>query len=382
MGTPVERAVMLTEAPELAPSGGADATSGAGGREPRPRRRRTSSIADRAWAAWRVQALARIEELRYQFVRMGFDANGGRPDGAAAADHPAPSAVTKVTVQHIAGTLDRAELRARGGWWPPWRAVANALTGGDVEYVWRTIHAADVELLRIADPADLAGRSAEIDATTTRYLPATDSRREDLHRRFIQGKGVLTRADSAAAVAAYQAALAEFDSQQRRVRSFRNVLLATTLVMAGAVIVLALLAARWPNALDLCAVRNQCPTGAHREGPTGGDVILVELLGAAAAMLIGATSLARVRGTATPYAVPMVTALLKVPTGALTAVLGLSLILADVVPGVRLTTSGQVVAWAIVLGAGQQTFTQLVDRQAQAVLNNVGSSDKASPQNQ
>ena len=78
----------------------------------------------------------------------------------------------------------------------------------------------------------------------------------------------------------------------------------------------------------------------------------------------------------------MVTALLKVPTGALTAVLGLSLILADVVPGVHLTTSGQVVAWAIVLGAGQQTFTQLVDRQAQTVLNNVGSADKASPQNQ
>jgi len=315
---------------------------------------------------------------------MGFDANGERLAGNTSADGAVADGVTEFTMRHISKTLCQAEERACGGWWPPWRAAANALTGGDVEYVWRTIHAADVELLRVADMATLKGRSAEIDATTTRYLPASDSRREDLHRRFIQGKGVLGDGDSdrAAAVAAYQAALAEYDSQQRRVRSFRNVLLAATFVMAGAVIVLALLAARWPNALDLCAAQKHCPTGAHQAGPTGGDVVLVELLGAAAAMLIGATSLARVRGTATPYAVPMVTALLKVPTGALTAVLGLSLILADVVPGVQLTTSGQVVAWAIVLGAGQQTFTQLVDRQAQTVLNNVGSADKASPQNQ
>lgn len=89
----------------------------------------------------------------------------------------------------------------------------------------------------------------------------------------------------------------------------------------------------------------------------------------------GATSLSRVRGTATPYAVPIVTALFKVPAGALTAVLGLLFIRGGFVPGIQLTSTAQVVAWALLFGAAQQTFTGLIDRQAQNVLNNVKSTE-------
>lgn len=36
-----------------------------------------------------------------------------------------------------------------------------------------------------------------------------------------------------------------------------------------------------------------------------------------------------------------------------------------------LDTSGQIIAWAIVLGYAQQLFTHFVDQQAQTVLNSV-----------
>ena len=68
----------------------------------------------------------------------------------------------------------------------------------------------------------------------------------------------------------------------------------------------------------------------------------------------------------------MALALLKLPTGALTAVLGLLLMRGQFVPGLSaLDSSAQVLAWGIVFGYAQQLFTGLVDTQAQAVLDDV-----------
>src|SRR5688500_11686510 len=66
-------------------------------------------------------------------------------------------------------------------------------------------------------------------------------------------------------------------------------------------------------------------------------------------------------------------AVLKLPTGALSSVLGLLLMRGGFVPGLTaLDTTPQIIAWAVVLGASQQLVTGLVDRQAQTVLDSVG----------
>ncbi|MEU0671062.1 hypothetical protein ABZ506_34520, partial [Streptomyces lavendulocolor] len=91
------------------------------------------------------------------------------------------------------------------------------------------------------------------------------------------------------------------------------------------------------------------------------------------AAVAAATSLRRIKGTSTPYNVPVALALLKLPTGALTAVLGLLLMRGEFVPGLQaLDSSAQIVAWAVIFGYAQQLFTKLVDNQAQTVLNSVG----------
>ncbi len=68
---------------------------------------------------------------------------------------------------------------------------------------------------------------------------------------------------------------------------------------------------------------------------------------------------ATIRGTSTPYSLPVALALLKLPTGALTALLGLLLMRGNFVPGLSaLDSSAQIIAWAIVFGYAQQLLTR------------------------
>jgi hypothetical protein len=104
-----------------------------------------------------------------------------------------------------------------------------------------------------------------------------------------------------------------------------------------------------------------------------GDLLIVEMVGLAAAAIAGA---AAIRRSADP---PSGTALamLKLPTGAITAFLGLLLMRGPFVPGLSaLDTSAQILAWALVFGYGQQLFTRLVDQQGQTVLNSIRAPDK------
>jgi hypothetical protein len=110
-----------------------------------------------------------------------------------------------------------------------------------------------------------------------------------------------------------------------------------------------------------------CPTGAGEV--TGGDLSVVLLLGLVGGALSAAVAVRTIRG-ASPYSVPLALALLKLPMGALTAVLGLILVRGEFVPGLsQLDSQQQILAYAVVLGYAQQLATRLVDRRAQEVLD-------------
>jgi hypothetical protein len=66
---------------------------------------------------------------------------------------------------------------------------------------------------------------------------------------------------------------------------------------------------------------------------------------------------------------------LKLPTGALTAVFGILLMRGAFVPGLTaLDSSAQIISWAVLLGYSQQLLTRFVDQRAQTVLDNFGRS--------
>lgn len=100
---------------------------------------------------------------------------------------------------------------------------------------------------------------------------------------------------------------------------------------------------------------------------------LVEVIGLIAAIVASVVALRNIKGTSTPYSLAVALALVKVPLGALTAVLGLLLMSGGFVPGLSaLDSSSQILAWALVFGFAQQLLTRLVDQRASTLLENVG----------
>ena len=110
------------------------------------------------------------------------------------------------------------------------------------------------------------------------------------------------------------------------------------------------------------------------------DLMVVELVGLTAAAVAAAAAIRRLRGSSERYSLPAALAALKLPTGAITAFLGLLLMRGQFVPGLSaLDTSAQILAWALVFGYAQQLFTRLVDQQGQTVLDNVRGANKPPP---
>src|SRR5205823_6467302 len=88
--------------------------------------------------------------------------------------------------------------------------------------------------------------------------------------------------------------------------------------------------------------------------------------------LAAARSLRLTRGSSTPVSLPVWLAVLKLPTGALTALLGILLMRGDFIPGFgRLDTQPEIIAWAIIFGYAQQLLTRTVDQRARWVLEPV-----------
>jgi hypothetical protein len=223
-------------------------------------------------------------------------------------------------------------------------------------------------------------------------------------------------------VSTVRAASSECLREQLRVRSFRNVVVITALLMALLAVGVALTGAIDKTLVPLCFAPNEsgnevvvvCPTaqsgpfiplqadraeqagGTRRAGATGPpvldiddvvamtarpwDLLVVELVGLTAAAIATAAAISRIKGSSERYGLPVALAALKLPTGAITAFLGLLLMRGQFVPGLSaLDSPAQILAWALVFGYAQQLFTRLVDQQGQTVLNSVRSADSPQP---
>lgn len=369
-------------------------------------------------ASWREHALATVAEQR--FLAIWFRSHTGEPPVVA-------DATTTVVNRH----LDAAE-RAAEGRHRHWATRTGArLSGADVERAMSHIDAAMVTLLRLAPPAYVRGQLPSVLVTARNHLVADDPRRQHVERLAERpGDGPLTEAERESLIATVHAARSAGRREMIRVRSFRTLVLVTALLLTLAVVAIVGLGAARPGVIPLCfnpgtavvcptqqaslgAVANSAdpggagPTAADpgaAEAPGGQgagaasaaevdrlirataspwDVFVVALVGLMAAALAGAAAIRGVQGTSTPYSLPVSLALLKLPSGALTAVLGVLLMRGQFVPGLSaLDTPEQIVAWAIVFGYSQQLVTRFVDQRAQTVLGSVRAGGRTPPAGQ
>jgi hypothetical protein len=248
-------------------------------------------------------------------------------------------------------------------------ALSAGWTGVDVEQSWVGTHAAEVAIVRGSTLDQVTAVFPSLVADCAAILPK-DSRVASL-KKVVDTAHVVDETHHALLGDTLESAYATSDAQHVRVRSFRNILLGTTVLLSFFVVLVGVIGSWAPKAFALCGAATGtsavCPTGgAH---PSGGDVFLVELLGLLAASITGATSIRNLSGTSTPYAVPIVSLALKLPIGALTALGGLFFLRAGFGPTITSLNQAQICAYALVFGASQQLFMQFVDKQAKTVLD-------------
>ena len=363
--------------------------------------------------AWREQSLTRIAEVRRRadqlLTHLKLEAAGNGPGTDAdvvAADQLARS---------IHGHLEEARHAAAGEGPKGFGHLRSWIGGASLERAASNLDAAEADLLAMAPLPHLQAQMPNVMAHVRSHLDPEDPRRVRVEAISSRLDEINTRADAISSradainsranpspldevdrgtiVGAVRASSSEGRREVVRVRSFRNVLLIAAGLLSLAAGGVAALGIINPDVIPLCFKPGDnvvCPTAdaaldgrsveaVTRETTSSWDLALVELVGLIAAAVATAASLSRIKGTSIPYSLPVALSLLKLPTGALTAVLGLLLMRGEFIPGLTaLDTSGQIVAWAVVFGAAQHLFTRLVDQQAQTILEGVGSPTGAS----
>ncbi|GAA2719742.1 MULTISPECIES: hypothetical protein [Streptomyces] len=313
--------------------------------------------------AWRQRVSAHIAHLQAQMDRITTQPL-----------QPEDAALAKKANAHLAAARNAVNYHSRS---------AKSAT---IDRIFSNIHKAEVKIVRLVPRDELRWYGMVVLAQARQHLGSEDPRLRALESELKTSNNQLGLHMRELAISTLLAAHDAEETERARVRSFRNILLisviATGLIAAGFVI--------WGYAAPHVVPRNlcfeqpptpdnlhpavACPVGPHASGR---DVLLVELSGLGAAALAGAISLRDIQGTTTPYSVPMMLILLRLPVGALAALFGIFLIHGGVVPGLTALDNGpQIVAWAVIFGVLQESVTRLIDRQGKKVLDSARDSTR------
>ena len=188
----------------------------------------------------------------------------------------------------------------------------------------------------------------------------------------VQLTGMLGR-DQQIAAAVLGAAFSAEDAQQAQVRRFRGVLFGTSAALFALVAILWFVVAGHPALINLC-LRKQvavgplvCPSGG--KAASSADLRLVLGLGAIGAALAVARNLAGLQRAGVRYSLAVAEGLVKIPFGAITAVLGILLLQTQADTHAALASQGGLLTAAVVFGYAQQLFTGLIDRRADSLMS-------------
>ena len=313
---------------------------------------------------WAVRAMikAGILEHRLQIARLGCGKD-------ASCEATAGAVASLIQAARDACQVGQLRRRLLDHWW-----------GTSQEQAYQSLHAAEILLVDLASPDEVEVTANRMHAQAMRAHRSGDPRRRDTEELAGLPPGPVKRLRLKDALAASHGLA---DQAHVRLRNFRNVLCMTTLLIVILMSLFVVLVSRNPSMVPFCFTpsvgHHVCPSGSSVPAP--GDVVLVTGLGLLGGALAAAFAIRNIRGTSTPYDIPIALAVLKVPTGALTAAAGLLLLRGQFVPGLSaLDSQEQILAYALVLGYAQQIFTRLVDRQAQSILADVPSKETRSVQ--
>ncbi|GAA3807946.1 hypothetical protein GCM10022403_047640 [Streptomyces coacervatus] len=300
-------------------------------------------------------------QARLCVLRMELDATYPPPD------RPARDGVRFAVLQTGADCLlDSAqnlikEAGERRSWL--WR-LRSWWSGHSYEGTLACLHAADVAVLAMSRPRRAWQRLDTI------LVTARPLRRGDPRLARVRALKSKQNPDDEclpwALAALLQAAYALQEERAVRSRNFRN-----RLIRAGSVLCLllaaALVAPLWVDgAVPVCEAGRNCPDSL---APGVREVGVVMLLGVLGAALHVAARLQQMGGSWNPYGLPLFQELIKLPTGALTAVTGLVLVDTAALPVIQAPDAWRgVMTYAVVFGVAQLALTRTIDQRAEKLL--------------
>ncbi|MFI6091733.1 hypothetical protein [Streptomyces sp. NPDC051218] len=312
--------------------------------------------------SWCQRITAHIADLQGQINRFGMQAAENSPQDA--------EILRKAAMQLKAA---RDSLQESSLW--------SRTTGGATDRALANVHEAEVALLRIAPQEELRWKGLSVLVQARLHLDPEDLRLRHLEELLLpDGKYTpLVAADRELAASALHASYQAEEAERAKVRSFTHIVCAAATAMALIAVGFAVWAFLDKSIGELfCFPENPdkpnskkevCPFGTT---PTWRSVWFIEFIGLLSAAVAGAVSLRRVRGSSGPYHVATSLLLLRLPVGALTAVIGIILLSGRFFPGLTaLDTPTQIIAWGAAFGILQEIVTRTVDQQGQLLLDNV-----------
>ncbi len=304
------------------------------------------------------------------------------------AEQPTPQEARAIC-QGVQALLTQAELAADGRR-PKYGMIRTWWSGNCIEAAFKNIHNAEATLAVLYSPGEVRAEIPDAVRRARESLRPGDPMR-DVAQSLYDGRlagDVCSATDLGRVIEAGHAAA---DRQRSRLRTFRNVLLVGMLVTTVLLIGLIALAAWRPSLVPLCFVQDpapadgvspniSCPTRSLRlatpvitpDVPARLDFFTVATLGLMGGALSAALFIRDLYTNATPYNISVPLAMLKLPAGALTGLVGIILLAGEFVPGFSaIDKQIQILAYALVFGFAQQVFTQAVDQRAQRLVDSV-----------
>jgi len=230
----------------------------------------------------------------------------------------------KHTAKGIEDFIERARAAAFREDPVPGR-VANWWRGTLVEAAYRNMHAARTAMLDLNTDDELRAEIPMVVARANATLHRDDPRLMTIAELQAEPAKRLRPRMRRLVGDTYE----QLDLDHAQLRSFRNVIMMSAVFLMFSVAVTLFFVMRNPEWIPLCFKSTDttvsCPSGVGGPGlkPTWPDILVVTGMGTLGGALAAVLSIRNLRGSSTPYDVPVALAALKVSMGALTVFLGL-----------------------------------------------------------
>jgi hypothetical protein len=246
----------------------------------------------------------------------------------------------------------RAAARLDGQSLSPFQRLGEWVTGSAVESAWRGLHRAEEEFMLVGGDKWAVTRLTQTQETLVAMGIIAHSDQDA--QKVVLDKS--KRLDLSALKAELSRLNSDSDTYQSELRTLRNILFTTTVLLFVGLAAMAVVGALGSQAFSLCGV----PAPSSCKAPS---VLEVEIAGGFGGLLSAVVFITNLPSQNTPYTIWLYQGLVKAPTGAALALIVVYLVQTGLV-GVLKANTEYVIPYALVFGFAQQAATQVVDNWA------------------